>query len=78
MTQRQQRLTDLGIKIKAKLNKRNMTQKQLADLIGVTPQMLSSVLRGNTSSLLLEEWLEDWLYDKPLGVYNKMNRNEGE
>lgn len=74
----QQRTTELGIKVKDKLNRTNMKQRQLAELIGVTPQMLSSVLRGNNSSLLLEEWLDDWVNDKPFRKYSKVNRNEGE
>lgn len=54
-------MKNLGEKVKIKLIKLGMTQKDLAFLMGTTRQNLNNVLRGRNKSLPLEERLEVWL-----------------
>ena len=61
-----------GKDIKIMLIKRNLTQGDLAKKFGVSKQMISSLLNNTSSSLRLEEALEDWYNDQKviLGIIN--------
>lgn len=37
---------DLGVKVRSELFKRKMSQKELAEMIGITPAYLSDIIRG--------------------------------
>ena len=47
--------------IKIKLIKEGMTQKELAEQLGVTRQHLNAVLHGRLPSKTLEQALKEWL-----------------
>lgn len=51
----------LSDRVKIKLIKINMTQTQLAKLLGVSKQHLNGVLHERYSSLELEEKIKEWL-----------------
>jgi len=56
-------LTELGSKVKIKLIERNMSQKELAEKLGVSVQLLNGVIHGG-ASLRVEELLEEWVKDE--------------
>jgi transcriptional regulator with XRE-family HTH domain len=67
-------MTVLGNKIKILLLHREMTQKELADQLQVSQQLLSSVLHGTTSSLSLELKLEKWIQYDPRTLSHATNQ----
>jgi len=52
--------TELGKQVRIRLIELDMTQVQLAQLLGVSKQSLNNVLQGE-ASLKIEEKLKDWL-----------------
>lgn len=38
--------TEFGLKVRTELLKRNMSSKQLADMLGISPAYMSDILRG--------------------------------
>lgn len=48
-------------RVKIRLIELNMTQKELAEALGVTRQHLNAVLHGRLPSKVLEQALEEWL-----------------
>lgn len=55
---------ELKSEVKAELVRKNMKQKDLALILGTTPQRLSNVLNHIESSKPLEEKIEKWLEDQ--------------
>lgn len=53
-------------KVLLRLIKLNMTQAELARQLDVSPQLLSQVLNGTSSSIKVEVALEEWLKKKPI------------
>ena len=53
-------------KVLLRLIKLNMTQADLARQLDVSPQLLSQVLNGTSSSIKVEVALEEWLKKKPI------------
>ena len=47
--------TDLGRQIKKRLIEREMTIKELADVLGTTPQYLSKIIHGDRSGVKYTE-----------------------
>jgi len=47
--------------VKIRLIELNMTQKQLAEALGVTRQHLNAVLHGRLPSKVLDQALKEWL-----------------
>ncbi|WP_427340874.1 helix-turn-helix domain-containing protein [Caloranaerobacter sp. DY30410] len=65
------KLTIFGVKVKQKLAEKNMEQKELAKIIGISPSYLTDILRGRKQGLkyktLINEVLEiDGENDKSL------------
>ena len=54
-------MTELGMKVKIELIKRNMSQQELAKSLKTSKQNLNGVLNGRSSSLHIEEQLWVWL-----------------
>jgi transcriptional regulator with XRE-family HTH domain len=54
-------MTKLGMDVKIKLIKLDMSQTELAKKMGVSKQNLNGVLTGKSVSLQLEEKLNVWL-----------------
>lgn len=50
-----QQLTGLGKQVKKRLIDRGMTQKDLADQLGTTPQYLNKILHGERSGKKYQE-----------------------
>jgi len=63
-------MTDLGQKVKIRLIELEMKQVEIAIKCNTTKQNLSGVLKGTSSSLVLEEKLIDWL--------EKSKKNKGD
>ncbi|MFI3130955.1 multiprotein-bridging factor 1 family protein [Mammaliicoccus sciuri] len=45
------RTTEFGLKVRTELLKRNMTSKQLAEKLGISPAYLSDILRGHRDAI---------------------------
>jgi len=69
---------NLAQKVKIKLIKRNMTQVDLANLLGTSKQNLNAVLHKKYSSLELEEAVNEWLDDKEWLEGNKYESDKYE
>ena len=63
--QKEENMT-LKQKVLLRLIKLNMTQAELAQLLDVSPQLLSQVLKGTSSSIKVEVAIEEWLKKKPI------------
>lgn len=57
-------------RIKIRLIKLNMKQKDLALELGISRQQLNNVLNGRVEHLRIEETLENWLEISPTIVLN--------
>lgn len=57
-------MTQLSIQIKNKLLELNLSQRDLAQQLNISPQMLSGVLTGAIQSLPVEIKLITWLRSK--------------
>ena len=53
-------------KVLLRLIKLNMTQAELAQLLDVSQQLLSQVLKGTSYSIKVEVAIEEWLKKKPI------------
>ena len=51
--------------IKYELTKRGMTQRQLAQILGISYKLLSGVINRSITSLRVEILLIEWLRDSP-------------
>jgi len=49
--------------VKIKLLDENMSQNDLAKVLGVTPQYLSAVLNGKYDATIMTLKLKEWLYE---------------
>lgn len=56
-----QQLTGLGKQVKKRLIDRGMTQKDLADQLGTTPQYLNKILHGERSGKKYQESMRELL-----------------
>lgn len=54
-------MKNVANQVKIRLIELNMTQKELAQALGVTRQHLNAVLHGRLPSKALEQKLEKWL-----------------
>ena len=52
---------DLIQEVKISLINRDMTQKDLAEILGISKQNLNGILKGKSKSLKIEERIREWL-----------------
>lgn len=65
-------LTEFGKKVKIALVERGLTQRKLAEILGVSLQHLNGVLHGY-SALELEERVWDWLLEEKTSTQKEGN-----
>ncbi|MFJ7971275.1 helix-turn-helix transcriptional regulator [Psychrobacillus sp. NPDC096389] len=49
---------DLGLQVRSELFKRNMKQKELADLVGISEAYLSDIIRGRRDGQKAQEHIK--------------------
>lgn len=49
---------DLGVQVRSELFKRNMKQKELADLVGISEAYLSDIIRGRKDGPKAQEHIK--------------------